>query len=58
MNYITKNLDSFTKRIAEAINGRQIEAKASKPSKPLKLSGIGKVRFILIQRLKLENLQA
>ena len=36
MNYITKNLDSFTKRIAEAINGRQIEAKASKPSKTVK----------------------
>lgn len=31
MNYITNNLDSFTKRIAEAINGRQIGAKASKP---------------------------
>ncbi|PTI24033.1 amidase [Staphylococcus pasteuri] len=31
MNYITNHLDSFTKRIAEAINGRQIGAKASKP---------------------------
>lgn len=32
MDYITSHLDSFTKRIAEAINGRQIDAKASKPS--------------------------
>ncbi|EHJ08453.1 N-acetylmuramoyl-L-alanine amidase [Staphylococcus simiae] len=33
MGYITKNIDSFTKRIAEAINGRQINAPKSKPSK-------------------------
>ena len=32
MKYLTTHLDSFTKRIAEAINGRQIGAKASKPS--------------------------
>ena len=31
MNYIRKNVDLFTKRIAEAINGRQINAPASKP---------------------------
>ena len=33
MNYITKNINSFTKRLAEAINGRQINAPKSKPSK-------------------------
>ena len=33
MDYITSHLDSFTKRIAEAINGRQINAEGSKPSK-------------------------
>ncbi len=32
LNYIKNNLDSFTKRIAEAINGRQIDAPSSKPS--------------------------
>ena len=32
MDYITTHLDSFTKRIAEAINGRQINAPKSKPS--------------------------
>lgn len=32
MNYITENIDDFTKRIAEAINGRQINAPKSKPS--------------------------
>ena len=26
MDYITKNINSFTKRLAEAINGRQINA--------------------------------
>lgn len=41
MKYLTTHLDSFTKRIAEAINGRQIGAKASKPStsKTLELEG-------------------
>ena len=33
MNYITKNVNEFTKRLAEAINGRQINAPKSKPSK-------------------------
>ena len=33
MDYITKNINSFTKRLAEAINGRQINAPKSKPSK-------------------------
>jgi len=32
MNLITKNINSFTKRHAEAINGRQINAPKSKPS--------------------------
>lgn len=32
LNYIKNNLDNFTKRIAEAINGRQIDAPSSKPS--------------------------
>ena len=32
MDYITKNINSFTKRLAEAINGRQINAPKSKPS--------------------------
>ncbi|GEQ07070.1 hypothetical protein SGA02_28980 [Staphylococcus gallinarum] len=32
VDYITKNLDSFTKRLAEAINGRQINAPKSKPA--------------------------
>lgn len=31
VNYINDHLDSFTKRIAEAIHGRQIDAKQSKP---------------------------
>ena len=33
MDYITKNINSFTKRLAESINGRQINAPKSKPSK-------------------------
>lgn len=32
MDYITKNINSFTKRLAEAINGRQINALKSNPS--------------------------
>ena len=44
MNYINDHLDSFTKRIAEAIHGRQIDAKQSKPKT---LLGIGKDIFIL-----------
>lgn len=32
MDYITKNINSFTKRLAEAINGRQINAPKSNPS--------------------------
>ena len=43
MNYINDQ-DSFTKRIAEAIHGRQIDAKQSKPKT---LLGIGKDIFIL-----------
>ena len=41
MKYLTTHLDSFTKRIAEAINGRQIGAKASKLSTS-KTLGIGR----------------
>ena len=44
MNYINDHLDSFTKRIAEAIHGRQIDAKQSKPKT---LLGNGKDIFIL-----------
>lgn len=56
MKYLTTHLDSFTKRIAEAINGRQIGAKASKPSTS-KTLGIGKVHLQQTVQSKFVNLQ-
>ena len=47
MDYITTHLDSFTKRIAEAINGRQINAPKSKPSRK-RQHGTGEALSILM----------
>ena len=51
MDYITKNINSFTKRLAEAINGRQINAPKANHLK-LKQRGIGEVSLLPTEQLK------